>query len=42
MHEEILQRAVELAKATYQGDLNSIIQTGNISGTELGYQIKQN
>lgn len=42
MHEEILQRAVELAKATYQGDLNSIIQTGNTSGTELGYQIKQN
>lgn len=42
MHEEILQRAVELAKATYQGDLDSIIQTGNISGTELGYQIKQN
>ena len=42
MHEEILQRAVELAKATYQGDLNSIVQTGNISGTELGYQIKQN
>lgn len=42
MHEEILQRAVELAKATYQGDLNSITQTGNISGTELGYQIKQN
>lgn len=41
MHEEILQRAVELAKATYQGDLNSIIQTGNISGTELGYQVKQ-
>lgn len=40
MHEEILQRAVELAKATYQGDLNSIIQTGNISGTELGYQTK--
>ena len=40
-HEEILQRAVEIAKATYQGDLNSIIQTGNVSGTELGYSAKQ-
>lgn len=36
-HQEILQRAVELAKASYTGDLASIIQTGNASGTEIGY-----
>lgn len=36
-HQEILQRAVELAKASYQGDLSSIIQTGNASGTDIGY-----
>lgn len=36
-HREILQRAVELAKASYQGDLSSVIQTGNVSGTDIGY-----
>lgn len=36
-HQEILQRAVELAKASYQGDLSSVIQTGNTSGTDIGY-----
>lgn len=36
-HQEILQRAVELAKASYQGDLSSVIQTGNASGTDIGY-----
>lgn len=36
-HQEILQRAVELAKASYQGDLSSIIRTGNNSGTDIGY-----
>lgn len=37
IHQEILQRAVELAKASYQGDLSSVIQTGNASGTDIGY-----
>lgn len=36
IHQEILQRAVELAKASYQGDINTIIQTGNASGTDIG------
>ena len=36
-HQEVLQRAVELAKASYQGDLSSVIQTGNASGTDIGY-----
>ena len=36
-HQEILQRAVGLAKASYQGDLSSVIQTGNVSGTDIGY-----
>lgn len=36
-HQEILQRAVELAKASYQGDLSSVIQAGNTSGTDIGY-----
>lgn len=35
-HKDILQRAVELAKAVYQGDINSTISVGQISGTELG------
>ena len=35
-HKDILQRAVELAKAAYQGDINSTISVGQISGTELG------
>lgn len=41
-HQEILQRAVELAKASYQGDLSSIIQTGNASGTDIGYVSNHN
>lgn len=36
IHSEILQRAVELAKAAYTGDLSSTIQIGNISSTNLG------
>lgn len=36
LHYEILQRAVELAKAAYIGDLSSTIQIGNISSTNLG------
>ena len=31
LHEEILQRAVELAKVAWQGDLNAAIQTGQRS-----------
>lgn len=31
LHQEILQRAVELAKAAYTGDINSIIETGKRS-----------
>lgn len=36
LHPEILQRAVELAKAAYTGDLSSTIQIGNVSSTNLG------
>lgn len=36
IHEEILQRAVELAKAAYTGSLGDIVQLGNISGTDIG------
>lgn len=35
-HKDVLQRAVELAKAVYQGDINSTISVGQISSTELG------
>jgi len=31
MHEEILQRAVELAKAAWQGDMQSSVQLGERS-----------
>lgn len=31
LHQEILQRAVELAKAAYTGDINTIIETGKRS-----------
>lgn len=41
IHEEILQRAVELAKATWQGDVNTVIQVGNASGTDKGYISQQ-
>lgn len=36
LHEEIVQRAVELAKAAYTGDTNTIISVGNASATNLG------
>jgi len=36
-HYEVLQRAVELAKAAYQGDAASILQVGSASGTDMGY-----
>lgn len=40
LHQEILQRAVELAKAYYQGDLATQISVGSTSGTNIG-QISQ-
>lgn len=36
LHEEILQRAAELAKAAYMGDLNSTLTLGNLSQTQIG------
>ena len=36
IHEDILQRAVELAKAAYTGDLSSQVGLGNSSQTNLG------
>ena len=36
MHHDIVQRAVELAKAAYTGDLTTQIQVGNASATDLG------
>lgn len=36
LHREILQRAVELAKASYMGDLNSMLTLGQVSQTEIG------
>lgn len=39
LHYEILQRAVELAKAAYIGDLSSTVQIGNISSTNVGQGI---
>lgn len=36
LHPEILQRAVELAKAAYTGDLQSQIALGQVSATEKG------
>ena len=36
MHKEILQRAIELAKATYAGDFQSTVVGAQVSGTELG------
>lgn len=36
LHHEILQRAVELAKAAYAGDLNSQIALGSASQTPIG------
>lgn len=36
LHQEILQRAVELAKAAYIGDLSSTVGIGNLSSTNIG------
>jgi len=36
LHEEILQRAVELAKAAYTGDLSSQVALGQTSQTNMG------
>lgn len=36
IHSEILQRAVELAKAAYAGDLTTVLTVGNASATEKG------
>lgn len=36
LHEDILQRAVELAKATYTGDLTAQVAVGSNSATEKG------
>lgn len=37
IHQDILQRAVELAKASVEGSLSAIIQTGAYSATDKGY-----
>lgn len=36
IHQDILQRAVELAKASYTGDLSSIVALGQSSQTNIG------
>ena len=36
LHEEILQRAVELAKAAYTGELQAQISLGQVSETNMG------
>lgn len=36
LHPEILQRAIELAKAAYMGDLNSQVALGHTSQTNIG------
>lgn len=41
LHHEILQRAVELAKASYAGDLQSQISLGQVSHTEMGMVASQ-
>jgi hypothetical protein len=41
LHHEILQRAVELAKAAYTGDLNSQIALGQTSQTNMGIVASQ-
>lgn len=40
LHHEIVQRAVELAKASYMGDLNSHLALGQQSATEKGVVAK--
>lgn len=41
LHEDILQRAVELAKAAYSGTLQDTISLGAVSGTEKGIVTRQ-
>lgn len=41
LHHEILQRAVELAKAAYTGDLQSQVSLGQISQTDIGKSLRQ-
>lgn len=41
LHEEILQRAVELAKAAYTGDLQSQVALGGQSQTGIGFIAQQ-
>ena len=37
LHYELVQRAVELAKASYNGDISAQVAAGQTSGTNLGY-----
>lgn len=41
LHHEILQRAVELAKAAYTGDLQSQVSLGQVSQTDIGKSLRQ-
>ena len=41
LHHEILQRAVELAKAAYAGDLQSQVSLGQASQTDIGKSLRQ-
>ena len=41
LHQEILKRAVELAKISFEGTSASHIQGGNQSGTDKGYIMQQ-
>lgn len=42
LHHEILQRAVELAKAAYTGDLQSQVSLGQVSQTDIGSSLRKN
>lgn len=39
LHYELVQRAVELAKAAYTGDMSTQLTVGAYSGTNLGYNV---
>lgn len=41
-HDEILKRAVELAKAAYTGGLQEVLTVGNQSSTNIGYMPSSN
>lgn len=41
-HDEILKRAVELAKAAYTGGLQEVLAVGNQSSTNIGYMPSSN